>query len=67
MAKQEKISNLSLDELKTKATELDREIFELRNQLAFHRRLEKPHLMKAKKKERARILTVLTQKQAVVA
>jgi large subunit ribosomal protein L29 len=42
---------------------LDREIFALRNELAMNRKLDKPHLIKAKRKDKARILTILTQKQ----
>jgi large subunit ribosomal protein L29 len=67
MAKRKEIKDLSIDELKAKAGELDREVFELRNELAFNRKIEKPHLIKAKRREKARILTIMTQKQAVVA
>lgn len=67
MAKQKDIKDLSVDELKAKASELNREVFELRNELAINRKLEKPHLLKAKRHEKARVLTILTQKQTVVA
>ncbi len=67
MAKKRDLKDQSVDELHAMARELDREIFELRNELAFNRKLEKPHLIKAKKKDRARVLTILTQKQMVVA
>ena len=67
MAKKTDLRDQSVGELKAKASELDREIFDLRNELAFNRKIEKPHLIKAKKKEKARILTILTQKQMVVA
>jgi len=46
---------------------LDRELFELRNELATQRKLEKPHLIKEKRRQKARILTILTQKQQEVA
>ncbi|MGB7977620.1 MAG: 50S ribosomal protein L29 [Chlamydiales bacterium] len=52
----------SVQELKIHAHDLDREIFGLRNELATQRRLEKPHLIKAKRKEKARILTIISQK-----
>ena len=61
------LKDQSVDELKAKAGELDRDIFALRNELALNRKIEKPHLIKAKKREKARILTILTQKQTVVA
>ncbi len=67
MTKKTNLIDLSVDELKVKAQELDREIFDLRNELALNRKIEKPHLIKAKKKDKARILTILTQKQVVVA
>lgn len=67
MAKKTDLRDQSVDELKAKAQELDREIFDLRNELALNRKIEKPHLIKAKKKDKARILTILTQKQVVVA
>lgn len=50
-------------ELLALKNDLDREIFELRNELATQRKLEKPHLIKKKRKERARVLTMLAQKQ----
>jgi ribosomal protein L29 len=46
-----------------KVLELEKEIFILRNERAIHRKLEKPHLLKQKRHERARILTVLSQKE----
>lgn len=54
--------DLSLKELEARVYELDREIFELRNELATQRKLEKPHLIKSKRRDKARILTMLTQK-----
>jgi large subunit ribosomal protein L29 len=50
-------------ELQAQVVLLDREIFALRNELAMNRKLDKPHLIKTKRKEKARILTILTQKQ----
>ena len=50
-------------ELQAQVVHLDREIFALRNELAMNRKLDKPHLIKSKRKDKARILTILTQKQ----
>ena len=50
MAKKTDLKDQSIDELKAKASELDREVFELRNELALNRKIEKPHLIRAKKK-----------------
>ncbi|MGD2169099.1 MAG: 50S ribosomal protein L29 [Chlamydiota bacterium] len=51
----------SKDEVKTIIDELDAEIFQLRNELKVTRKLEKPHLLKEKKTNRARALTVLAE------
>ncbi len=51
----------SVVEMETAVAELEKEIFGLRNELAMQRKLEKPHLLKAKRHERARLLTLLTQ------
>ncbi len=53
----------SVAEMNAMITNLNREIFALRNELAVNRKLEKPHLIKYKRKEKARLLTKLTQTQ----
>lgn len=64
MAKRNKeLKNQSVHELEAAAKQLDRELYLLRTELSMNRKLEKPHLLKAKRKERARALTFLTQKQ----
>ena len=52
----------SNEELQTLAFELQKEIFYLRNELKVSRKLEKPHLLREKKKMRARVLTILGEK-----
>lgn len=64
MAKKKKeLNDQSVSELKSAIGDLDRELFALRNELATQRKLEKPHLIKEKRRQKARILTLLTQKQ----
>jgi large subunit ribosomal protein L29 len=65
MAKKKKndVKDQSVSELNAQVHDLNREIFQLRNELATQRKLEKPHLIKAKRKEVARLLTIMTQKQ----
>ncbi len=65
MAKRKKASasERSVEELQKAAADLEAEIFMLRNELALQRKLEKPHLLKEKRHERARILTLMTQQQ----
>jgi len=61
--KQEKIGN-TREELQTKYNELSREIYDLVSELRMTKKLEKPHLIRLKKKERARVMTRLNQKGA---
>jgi large subunit ribosomal protein L29 len=65
MAKKKKndFKDLSVVELQEMSGSLGREVFELRNTLSVQRKLEKPHLLKQKRRERARVLTLLTKKQ----
>jgi large subunit ribosomal protein L29 len=65
MAKKKKkeLKDQSVKELQHQAQTLDQEIFQMRNELATQRKLDKPHLIKEKRKHKARILTILTQKQ----
>jgi large subunit ribosomal protein L29 len=67
MAKEKSLNELTIDELKAMAKDLDREVFQLRNELSTQRKLEKPHQIKAKRKDKARVLTMLTQKQKGIA
>lgn len=61
--KEASMADLSVEELKQRTVDLGKEIFSLRCTLAVQRKLEKPHLLKAKRKERARAFTFLTKKQ----
>lgn len=65
MKKKETIKDQSADELKALYRELTGEIFMMENELAIHRKLEKPHLLREKKKDRARVLTYLQQKSVI--
>lgn len=64
MVKTSELINLSDEELEARYEDLCRDIFELTNELRVSRKLEKPHELKEKKKDRARILTVLRQKKS---
>jgi len=64
MKKKDDIQAKSEAELHAQVLLLDQEIFALRNELAMNRKLDKPHLIKAKRKDKARILTILTQKHS---
>jgi ribosomal protein L29 len=62
MQKASKMRESSVDELKALSLDLSKEIFKVRNELKTARKLEKPHLLKHLKKDRARALTVLREK-----
>lgn len=62
MSKKTDIKQQNVDELQALYHDLSREIFSMKNELRMTRKLEKPHLLKEKKKERARVLTFLNQK-----
>ncbi len=55
-------TDYSVEEMSGRVVDLDKEIFALRNELAVNRKLDKPHLIKAKRREKARLLTIMTQK-----
>ncbi len=52
----------SVEELKATYQDLCREIYDLKNELGQTRKLEKPHLLRLKKRDRARVLTTLCDK-----
>ena len=63
MHKASDLREKSVEELEGCFIDVCKDLFELRNELRVSRKLEKPHLLKEKKKERARILTVLREKK----
>lgn len=69
MAKKKKkeLRDQSVDDLKASGRDLDQELFKMRNELSVQRKVEKPHLIKEMRKNKARILTFLTQKQKGIA
>jgi len=64
MPKAKELRDQSKEELQALYADLSKEIFELRNELKTTRKLEKPHLIRLKKRDRARVLTVLQEKKA---
>jgi len=56
----------SVEELKATYHDLCKEIYQFKNELSQTRKLEKPHLIKLKKRDRARVLTALQQKGSKV-
>ena len=62
MLKMKDLKDQSVNELASLAHDISREIYGLRNEQSINRKLEKPHLVRAKKRDRARVLTVISQK-----
>jgi large subunit ribosomal protein L29 len=46
--------------------DLDKEVFELRNEFAMNKKIEKSHLIREKKKTKARALTILSERKKIV-
>lgn len=62
MMKPEDLKKQNVDELKAVYHELSKEIFEIKSEFSITRKLEKPHLLRDKKRDRARVMTVINQK-----
>ncbi|MCF7806438.1 MAG: 50S ribosomal protein L29 [Simkaniaceae bacterium] len=60
--KMEEIESQTIEALEAMAIDLHKEIFQLRSELKMSRNLEKPHELTQKKRDRARVLTVLNRK-----
>lgn len=63
MAKKNELISQSQEELKALYQDLSKELFQLRNEMKVTRKMEKPHLVRIKKKERARVMTILRNKE----
>lgn len=66
MAKANELKDQTVDELKAMFQDLSKEIYQLKNEIKLTKKVEKPHLVRAKKRERARVLTFLRQKGVLV-
>lgn len=63
MTKAQNFREMSTDELKAKDGELRKEIYEVRNALSSKKEDVKPHEIQVKRKDIARILTILRQRE----
>lgn len=62
MFKIEDLKKQNLVELTALYNDLSKEIYEINTEFSITRKLEKPHLLRSKKKDRARVLTAINQK-----
>ena len=61
-----KFQDLSVEELKATYMDLSRDLFRLKNELRLLHKVEKPHVIKQKKRDRARVLTALRAKDGTL-
>ena len=64
MTKASSLRDMAVSELETALVDLNKDLFALVNDKKRTKKLEKPHLIREKKKQRARMLTILGEKQA---
>jgi large subunit ribosomal protein L29 len=50
------------EELKDQLQQLSQELYKMNSELRISRKIDKPHLIREKKRDRARLLTILTEK-----
>ncbi len=63
MAKANELREQSAEDLKALYQDLSKELFQLRNEMKVTRKMEKPHLVRAKRKDRARVMTILRENE----
>lgn len=64
MLKAKDLRDQSIEELEASYTEQCKELYELVNALKLTKKVEKPHLIHQKKKDIARLLTIINEKQS---
>jgi large subunit ribosomal protein L29 len=62
MAEKENYRDMSVEQLRATDEDLSRVMFDLRNEKRMNGRLEKAHLVKQTRRDRARVKTVLREK-----
>jgi len=64
MGKAKEYRDMTVEELEALHSDTQKELYNLVNELKKAKKIEKPHLIREKKKDIARLLTVLTEKQS---
>lgn len=65
MTKAKELRDQTVEELKAIYQDLSRELFQMRNEMKVTRKIEKSHLVRDKKRHRARVMTVLREKEII--
>jgi large subunit ribosomal protein L29 len=63
MVKTKELRDQTANELKAIYRDLSKELFQMRNEMKVTRKIEKAHLVRRKKKDRARVMTILREKE----
>ena len=63
MKKTKELRDQTIEELEAQERALQKELFALRTQMSVDKKVDQPHLFRQHKRERARILTILTEKK----
>ncbi|MGA8164241.1 MAG: 50S ribosomal protein L29 [Waddliaceae bacterium] len=63
MLKAKNLRDQSLEELEATLKEVKKELFMMKNESKQAKKLEQPHLLREKKKDIAKLLTVIREKQ----
>ena len=64
MLKVKELRDQTAEELKMQNREISKDLYNLSSEARINKKLEKPHLIREKKRDRARILTILREKGA---
>lgn len=64
MLKASNLRDMSVDELKATLRDLSREVYNLVNEMRRAEKPAKPHMLRQKRKDKARLLTILHEKQS---
>lgn len=62
MSKKKEFVSQSVEELKTTYNELSKKVFEMKNEISTTHKIEKAHLLRKAKRDRARVMTLLNKK-----
>ena len=65
MLKASNLRDMSVEELQGILGDLAKEVYNLVNEMKHANKPEKPHLLRQKRKEKARLLTILHEKQSL--
>lgn len=61
MDRMKEFRDQSVEELQALYHDLSQEVYEMKNEISTTRKIEKPHLLRKKKRDRARVLTLLNK------